>query len=106
MNSEVIYTFIFLIASPVFLILSLETQKRVYFYISISIVGLYLVYMIYLINKHDITALFIIHHLFVLIALGISYLYVDEENEKRNRNKILNKVVVGLALLIIFTIPS
>jgi len=62
--------------------------------------------MIYLINKHDITALFIIHHLFVLIALGISYLYVDEENEKRNRNKILNKVVVGLALLIIFTIPS
>lgn len=62
--------------------------------------------MIYLINKHDITVLFIIHHILVLLGLGISYLYVDEEDNKTNRNKILNKVALGLGLLIIFTIPS
>lgn len=105
MNSEVIYTFIFLIASPIFLILSLETQKRVYLYISISLVGLYLIFVIYLINKNGITLLFMIHHILVFLALVTSYLYTDEDNKNGNRNSILKKVTLGLCLLIIFTIP-
>lgn len=106
MNIEVICTFIFLIASPSFLILSLVTKKRVYLYISIILVGLYIAYVIYLINKNGITLLFMIHHTLVLFALFISYLYTDEDNKKGNRNRILNKVILVLCLLLIFTIPK
>lgn len=107
MNIEVICTFIFLIAISIFLILSLETQKRIYLYISMSLVGLYLVFVIYLINKNGITLLFIIHHSSIFLFFITSYLYTNEDNKKGNRrNSILKKVNLGLCLLIMFTIPK
>lgn len=107
MNIEVIYTFIFVIAISFFLILSLETQKRIYLYIHISLVGLYLVFVIYLINKNGITLLLIIHHSSIFLCFITSYLYTNEDNKKENRrDSILKKVHLGLCFLIMFTIPK
>lgn len=104
MKSEIIYTIAFLIASPIFLILSLETKKRLFFFISISLVGLYVIYVIYLMSKQDVTFIFLLHHITVFLALITPYFYISEtETEKDKRNKYLNRIILILCLLIIFT---
>lgn len=107
MKSEIIYTIAFLIASPIFLILSLETKKRLFFFISISLVGLYVIYVIYVIylmSKQDVTFIFLLHHITVFLALITPYFYISEtETEKDKRNKYLNRIILILCLLIIFT---
>lgn len=96
-------SFVFLIAN---LLLHLSTNKRIYFYFRIGLIGLYLVYLIYLANQQGISLLCIIHHILVLTALAIPYLYVDGDHEKGNRDDRLNKVMIGFGLLIVFTTPS
>lgn len=107
MNSEVIYTFLFLITSPIFSILYLESKRRFYLFLSIGSIAVYPIYVIYLMNKQEIAFIFLLHHMIVFLAMITPYFYRREtENEKDKRNKYLNRIVLILCLLIIFTIPK
>lgn len=58
-------------------------------------------------NKQEIAFIFLLHHMIVFLAMITPYFYRREtENEKDKRNKYLNRIVLILCLLIIFTIPK
>lgn len=96
-NFETICTFAFLILSSIFLLIGANTKRKSYYSISIGIVGLYLAFVISLMNKNGIDLFFVIQHMSALLALMCCYLFVEEEKSKRN--KILNRMSIGFTFL-------
>lgn len=106
-NVENICTFAFLIVSLIFLTIGIETKRKLYYSISIGVVGFYLAYVIYLINKNGISLFFVIQHMSALLVLISSYLYIDEDSDgKSKRNKILNRMRISFTLLMMVAVYS
>ena len=89
--------FIFVIISRVFLTIAAEKKSNLYYSLSIGVIGLYLIFIVYLVDENGITLSFVIQHMSALLVLGCGYLYEDKEKSKRN--KILSKLTTGFIIL-------
>lgn len=97
-------TFIFVIISGVFLTIGAEKKSNLYYSLSIGLIGLYLIFIVYLVDKNGITLSFIIQHMSALLVLVCCYLYEDKEKSKRN--KILSKLTIGFTILFMLSTRS
>lgn len=97
MNNFESMCFIFVIISRVLIIIGAEKNSNLYYSLSIGVIGLYLVFIVYLVDENGITISFVIQHMSALLVLGFGYLFEDKEKSKRN--KILSKLTTGFIIL-------